>query len=670
MSDTATRSPADLVEQGRTLHREGRLDEAERLYAEALAADEDCAEAHQLMAVIAGQRGRFDEAIVGFRRSIALEGPTPDRLFNLAEAYRWSGKFDSAIGAYNQVLTLDAAFLDAYRNGAEMAKEGAAHAADLGDVELAQRLNRLAAHFLLGLGHASLRGGNESNAGQAYREAVTLNPASAEAFNGLAMIALQRHRPIEAETLGRKALALEPRSPLYLSNLGTALLSQVRIDEATALFRQAIEVDPSFEQARINLEERLLAWLHYRADLKPSAIFAAHRDWGRAAMARARKKDGLPAAFPNSRDPDRPLRIAYVGLDTGSRLAYGCIEPLLANHNPKEVTAVVYSTRGDGAAGALHFKKLVGSFQPLSLKRPQEAESMIRRQAIDILIDVAGHMRHNRLDVFARKPAPIALTWLGYPDTTGLPAIDYRLTDEAADPFGAEELYTERLYRMRAGSLVYRPPQRVPEVAALPAQAPGAVTFGYFDDPRKIAPEVIRVWSSILASLPEARLLLVAAEFADPGLVDRFSADFRAAGVDPARVGMRRAPEAPEKLLGTYAEVDIALDTFPYNNDPTTTCESLWMGVPLLTLSGDRACSRRSASILAQVGLERTISETPDEFADTAVELAQDIDRMRALRAGMRDRMRVSPLMDERGFARRFETALRDMWRQWCKSGT
>src|SRR5262249_35961799 len=347
--------------------------------------------------------------------------------------------------------------------------------------------------------------------------------------------ALERHRPLEAETLAREALTLEPRSPLYLSNLGLTLLSQVRIDEASALFRQALEIDPTFEQAQANSEERVLSWLHYHEDLKPSAVFTAHRDWGRRAIARVRESDEPADSFPNSRDPDRPLRIGYVGLDKASRVAYGCIEPLLANHDPREVSTVAYGTRGDGA-GFLHFKKLVGQFQPLALRGATEAANMIRRQRIDIMIDIAGHMRANRLEVFARKPAPIAVSWLGYPGTTGLPTIDYRITDEVADPAGAEELHTERLYGMREGSLVYRPPRHAPAVAPLPARAPGAVTFGNFDDPRKVASKVIRAWAAILARLPKARLLLVAAEFGNSGYIEPFAAGLQTAGIDSTTV--------------------------------------------------------------------------------------------------------------------------------------
>lgn len=666
MSDAATRSPADLVEQGRALHREGRLDEAERLYAQALAADEEYAEAHQLMAVIAGQRGRFDEAIAGFRRTIALDGPTPERLFNLAEAYRVSGQFDPAVAAYNHVLTLDAAFFDAYQNCAEMAKEASARATSSGNTALAERLKVLAAHYLLGLGNARLRGANEAAAEKAYREAIALDPASADAYNSLGMIALVQHRPIEAETLLRTARALDQKSALFLSNLGLVLLDQVRMDEAAASFRGALEIDASFEQARTNLEERMLPSLHYRADLEAAAIFSAHRDWGRTAVAHAETIFAPSLAFPNPRNPDRPITVAYLGLDTSSRLAHCLFEPLVANHDQRAITTIIYATSGGDASGILHFRKLASSVQPLSLRRAQEAVPMIRKQRVDILIDIAGHSHHNRLDIFACKPAPVAVTWLGYPDTTGLSTVDYRVTDDAADPPGAEELHTERLYRLRAGSLVYRPPPDAPEVAVRQATAPGAITFGNLDDPRKIAPEVMRTWGSILSALPQARLLLQSAEYADTGFVERMRREFGKSGIDLERVAMRPTPTDAQEQLRTYAEVDIGLDTFPYNNDSVTTCEALWMGVPVVTLSGDRSCGRRTASILAQVGLERLMAHKAEEYAAAAVDLAQDPDRLSTLRTGMRDRLRVSPLMDERGFARAFEAALRHMWRDWC----
>jgi predicted O-linked N-acetylglucosamine transferase (SPINDLY family) len=670
MSEAGARSPAELVEEGQYLHRAGELDAAEHRYLQAIAQDHEYADAYQLLAVIAGQRGRFEEAIAGFRRTIGLDGPTPDRLYNLAEAYRVTGEFKSALDAYNQALTIDASYLDAYRSCAAMVKEAAERARANGDSASADRLGRLAAHYLVGLGHACLRTHDVSVAVEAYRESVALDPSRAESYNCLGVIALEAHRPYEAETLCRRALELDPRSPLYLNNLGRVLLSQLRTDGAADLFRRAMEIDPSFAEARVNLEDRILLWLHYRSDLKPSAVFAAHRDWGRRALERAAEIAGPSANFANSRDRDRPLKIAYIGLDTSSRLARGCLEPLLANHDPRQISTVVYATAGSEIAELRRFKGLAGVFRAVHMYRPQEMVKLTRESGIDIVIDLAGHLPHNRLDVFAHKPAPVAVTWLGYPNTTGLPTIDYRITDDIADPPSTEELHVERLYRLRAGSLVYRPPEKAPAVVPPPARAPGAVTFGNFDDPRKISPEAIQAWSSILHALPEAHLILMAPEFADTAFAARIHSVFQAAGIAPIRVELRRTPKGLDDQLASYADVDISLDTFPYNGTPTTICDALWMGVPVITLSGDRSCARTSTSLLSQVGLERLDSQTIVDYGDTATQLAGDLDRLRSLRSGMRDRMRVSPLMDERDFARRFEAALRDMWRRWCKEET
>lgn len=663
MSETPTQTANDLVEKGRVLHRAGRLEEAEQLYARALALDEDCAEGHHLMAVMAGQRGDFNGAISGFRHTIALEGPTPDRLYNLAEAYRVAGDFDSALEAYTQVLTMDAAYLDAYRSCAAMAKDAAALAAEGGDAASADQLAKLAAHHLVGLGHACLRAQDVPAAAQAYRDSLDLDATRADAYNCLGAIALEGDRPIEAEALCRRAHALEPKSPLFINNVGRALLAQVRTDDAAAWFRQAIEVDPSFEEARTNLRDRLLAWLLYRADLNLGAIVAAHREWGRAALAEAPEIPAMPAILTTARDLDRPLRVGYVGVDTRASLTHSFLVPLLANHDRSAVRANLYMTAGSGT-DKKQFAEIVDRFQPLVLRRAKETARIIRKAGIDVLVDVAGHLPHNRLDVFAVKPARVSATWLGYPATTGLTTVDYRITDDVVDPPGAEELYTERLFRIAGGAQVFRPAAEAGDVAMPPAGTPGAITFGNFDDPRKISPDTVSAWSKILRSLPAARLLLVGREFADAAFAAKIHADLTRVGIAAERVSLRHTPERADARLRGYAEVDIALDTFPFNGALTTVCEALWMGVPVIAIDGDRPSARTTMSVLAQVGLERLASHTADEYAETAIELAGDPVRLRSLRSGMRARMKVSPLMDERGFARRFEAALRDMWRR------
>jgi protein O-GlcNAc transferase len=662
----ATPTPLDLVEQGRVLHRAGNLDAAAELYRRALEADADSAEAHQLLAVIAGQRGHFDEAIPGFRRTIALDGPTPTRLFNLAEAYRFAGDFDAALAAYSQALTIDAGFLDAYRNCADAAKETAALFVAQGNAEGADRLNKIAAHYLLGLGHACLRARKLAEAEPAYRQAIALAPDQAEAYNNLVHIALELSRPVEAEQLVRRALAIEPQSAAYASNLGTTLLNQVRLHEAADLFRCAIEIDPSFEGAQTTLRDNMLSWQHYRSDLPAEAVFANHREWGRGAMERAAKVAGTLAPFANRRDPDRKLRIGYLGLDDDPAIRHGFFEPLVAHHDRARFDPVVFALTTNLDARTQRLMKITGEWRRVGLRQAKDVAERMRSNQIDIAIDLAGHLEHGRLDIFALKPAPVCASWLGYPHTTGLPAIDYRITDDIADPAGAEELYTERLFRLTGGAFVFRPPEGAPEVSTLPARAAGAVTFGYFDDPRKISPETIQAWGSVLGALPHARLLLIAPQFADTAYASLLRDGLRAVGIEPARVQMRERSEVEEERPRAYSEIDAVLDSFPYNISRAMACESLWMGAPIVALSGDRPCTRLTASVLARVGLERLDSHTTSEYVETAIELAQDLERLHGLRSGMRERLRVSPLMDESAFARRFEAALRAMWRRWC----
>ena len=663
-------SPADLVEQGRALHRAGDLDAAERLYRRALAEDPDTAEAHQLLAVMAGQRGNLEEAIAGFRRTIALDGPTPTRLFNLAEAYRVAGNFDAALAAYSQALTLDAAFFDAYSNCAEAAKETAAQARAQGNGEAADRLTGIAAHYLLGLGHARLRAKEFVEAERAYREVVALAPDRAEAHNNLGNIAMERHQPVEAEQCFRSGLALEPTSPSFLTNLGTALLNQVRLPEAETLFRRAVDTDPSFEDAEIALRDQLLTWRHYRSDMSPKALFEAHREWGLAAVERGAADASTLPPLRNSREPDRKLSIAYVALDADPGVRHGFFEPLVAHHDRAAFDIAVYALSSNFDARARRLRQITGSWRPVALHRAKEVAEKMRGARIDIAIDLAGHLPHGRLDVFALRPAPVCVAWLGYPGTTGLPTVNYRITDGISDPPGAEELYAESLYRMPGDcSFVFRPPELAPEVAPVRARAAGAVTFGNFDDPRKISPETVAAWGAILESLPASRLLLIAREFADHGYVARLKAQFAAVGIGTARVEMREGADTEEDRFRAYAEADILLDTFPYNMSRAAACEALWMGVPIAAVSGDWPSARLTASVLAQVGLERLDSHTPKEFVETAIELAEDLGRLHQLRAGMRQRLRVSQLMDEAAFTRRFEAALRDMWHRWCRTG-
>jgi predicted O-linked N-acetylglucosamine transferase (SPINDLY family) len=293
-----------------------------------------------------------------------------------------------------------------------------------------------------------------------------------------------------------------------------------------------------------------------------------------------------------------------------------------------------------------------------------QLERAIRDDGIDLLVDLAGHTKLNRLPVLARKPAPLQFTWLGFPDTTGVAAIDFRITDAIADPPGpADALHAEALLRLPGPFLCYLPPPDAPPVRARPAGV--ALTFGSFNNLDKLSAQTVALWARVLLAVPESRLLLKSARTRVPEAVERIHAAFAAQGVAPARVVFAAWRERRSDHLAAYADVDVALDTFPYHGT-TTTCEALWMGVPVVTRTGGTHVSRVGASVLAHAGLPELVVAGDDAFVAAAAGLAGDAARRAALRAKLRERLAASPLTDAAAFTRGLEDAYRAAWRSWC----
>jgi len=297
----------------------------------------------------------------------------------------------------------------------------------------------------------------------------------------------------------------------------------------------------------------------------------------------------------------------------------------------------------------------------------EQLAQRVREDGIDILVDLAGHTANNRLPVFAGKPAPVQVTWLGYPNTSGVPAMDYRLTDARADPPGvADTLHTETLVRLPGCFLSYHPPEDAPAVGPLPMLSTGSVTFGSFNNLAKTTPAVIRVWAQILNAVPGARLLLKSRATGDPDVRQRLQRLFAEQDIDAGQLAFQDSVPSFQGHMAAYNQVDIALDTFPYNGT-TTTCEALWMGVPVITLAGQVHAARVGVSLLTDVGMESLIARDTEAYVALAVQLAQQPDRLTALREQLRERLRHAPLCDAPGFTRNLEAALRDIWARWCR---
>ena len=431
----------------------------------------------------------------------------------------------------------------------------------------------------------------------------------------------------------------------YMANV---LKAQGKMKEAIIHYRQALSLNPGMTGAHSDM---LLALNYDPPDAE--SVFDEHVKWGR--------RHGYTGAnafqHRRSQASDRPLRVGYVSPDFYRHAVTFFFEPLLANHDRSRVVPVCYSLsrKSDDVTARLHSQ--AAEWRNVFAMGDEQLANQIYADGIDILVDLAGHMGENRLTVFSRKAAPIQVSWLGYPNTTGLTTIDYRLTDALADPPGlTDRFYTEHLYRLPRGFLCYRPSESAPAVGPLPSTATGAMTFGSFNNLSKVTSGTVAVWSSLLQAVPGSRLIIKNASFTDIPTRQPYYEMFEKHGIGRERLDFRGMQRDLADHQSVYNEIDIALDPFPYNG-ATTTCEALWMGVPVIAHAG-----RVGVSILTQMQLTDFIAGSTDDYVRIAVELANDPARLSQLRGTLRRRMAGSPLCDAKGFARALEDAYRTMW--------
>jgi predicted O-linked N-acetylglucosamine transferase (SPINDLY family) len=433
------------------------------------------------------------------------------------------------------------------------------------------------------------------------------------------------------------------------------LKDQGNLDEAVACHRRALELKPDYAEAHSNL----LFDLQYCPGVTPEALAAAHAEYDR------RHAASLRGAFVGQEkvgDRRGRLRWGFVSPDLGRHPVGYFLVRVLENLSRKRQATICYSDRIVKDDLTHRIQAAVTGWRDATGISDQRLAEQIRADRIDILFDLAGHTAGHRLLVFARKPAPIQVTWAGYAGTTGLKAMDYLLADRYEIPAGAERHYQERVLRMPDGYVCYDPPAYAPAVTPLPALDRGQVTFGCFNNPAKVTPQVIEAWARILRRLSGARLVLKFRGFDDHGVARRFAEMFAAQAIAPGRLELLGfSPHA--ELLAEYRRIDLALDCFPYSGG-LTTCEALWMGVPVITCPWETFASRHSLSHLSNVGLTETIARDVDEYVELAVSLAGDVPRLAALRAGLRQRMAASPLCDGKRFAGHLMSLLRGVWEE------
>ena len=471
----------------------------------------------------------------------------------------------------------------------------------------------------------------------------------------LANICRDTGRLSQAVRYQQQAVELSPDSPELRTTLGEYLIRMGRTREGIDLLRKAVETSPD----KVN-HSKYLWHLHQTADIDRDVLFEEHKRWARihapAELARV--------SHDNTIDPDRRLRIGYISPDfCGHSVSY-FFEPILEAHDAEAVEVYGYGDVSCPDQVTEELKVKFGHYRNICGLRDQEVAKMIEQDKIDILVDLAGHTSGNRLGVMARKPAPVQVTYLGFPDTTGMGQIDYRLTDETADPPDAQRFHTEKLVFLPGGFLCYKPPGFAPPVNSLPAIEKGCFTFGSFNNNCKIQPDMMRLWAEILKRRESSRLLLKFGGGDDPAVRDHYLREFESFGISRERVDIcGRKPTIEHFRM--YGRVDMALDTYPYNGT-TTTCEAMWMGVPTLSLAGKAHASRVGLSILSRVGLSDFAASTPAEYVEKAVAFSGELDNLAKIRASLRSMMFNSPLCDKKRFTKNLEAAYRAMWRQWC----
>ncbi|HIJ88369.1 MAG TPA: tetratricopeptide repeat protein [Desulfuromonadales bacterium] len=498
-------------------------------------------------------------------------------------------------------------------------------------------------------------------ANQCFSTALVLNPRHVESLTYMGIMMIQFCQFDNALIALGNALAIEPKNVLALNNLGRAFKMMGRPEEATLWYLRALEIAPR----DVGIIGNYLFALNYCADLSPE--FVAQEHFRLAPSAHRIDFDATPV--PLQRKESGKLRIGYVSGDFYTHSVAYFVEPILIHHDYDTFSVVCYSLGTTSDATTDRIKDLPCLWRDMVGAAPDALAYQIREDRIDILVDLAGYTADNRIGAFASCPAPLQVSWIGYPNTSGLPQIDYFLTDSVCAPPGmTDHLFSERLWRLPRIFCCYLPPMEFPTVVPSPYLVNNFVTFGSFNNFGKVTPQQIILWARILRAVPGSRLYLKSMSLGDRSVKESVLAQFDAEGVDGDRIDMRTVTTTPLEHLHEYSRVDIALDTYPYHGT-TTTCEALWMGIPVISRAGVTHASRVGVSLLQHVGCADCIAVNAEDYVVRAVALAQEPARLTALRTQLRGMMASSALMDVAGVTIEVEAAFVAMYELKCREG-
>ncbi|KAL6133672.1 hypothetical protein ACLB2K_065906 [Fragaria x ananassa] len=692
-----------LTDLGTSLKLAGNTQDGLQKYYEALKTDPHYAPAYYNLGVVYSEMMQFDTALTCYEKA-ALERPMYAEAYcNMGVIYKNRGDLESAIACYERCLAVSPNF--------EIAKNNMAIAlTDLGTkVKLEGDIDQGIAYYKKALYYNWHYADAMYNLGVAYGEmlkfdmaivfyelAFHFNPHCAEACNNLGVIYKDRDNLDKAVECYQLALSIKPNFSQSLNNLGVVYTVQGKMDGAASMIEKAIIANPTYAEAYNNLgvlyrdagniamaidayeqclkidpdsrnagQNRLLA-MNYIHDGHDDKLFVAHRDWGRRFM----RLFSQYTSWDNIKDPERPLVIGYVSPDYFTHSVSYFIEAPLAHHEYAKYKVVVYSAVVKADAKTIRFRERVlkkgGIWRDIYGIDEKKVASIIKEDKVDILVELTGHTANNKLGTMACRPAPVQVTWIGYPNTTGLPAIDYRITDSLADSPDSEQQHVEELVRLPECFLCYTPSPEAGPVFPTPALSNGFITFGSFNNLAKITPKVLQVWARILSAIPNSRLVVKCKPFSCDSVRERFLSTLEQLGLEPLRVDLLPLILLNYDHMQAYSLMDISLDTFPYAGT-TTTCESLYMGVPCVSMGGSVHAHNVGVSILSKVGLGNLIAKNEEEYVQLAVQLASDITALSNLRMSLRDLMSRSPVCDGPKFTLGLESAYRNMWRKYCK---
>ena len=597
----------------------GQLQSAEAILRQILQQQPARAGALHLMGVLAHKAGKPRIAIDLIGKAIEIQPNVAQFHSNRGEMCRMLGRLNEAIRHGEQAIKLSP--------------------------------NQALAHSNLGIAYFDIR--NLDRAAACQHNALLIDPEFTQALNNLGSIKNEQKDFEGAIACFRRLLALVPNHAEALNNLGQALIDAGQLADAVESHRHALKINPDYTDCNSNL----LFALNFTASHSPAYYLEQAREFGRRVSAR------IPARYSSWNVPATPerLRVGLVSGDFRNHSVGHFLEGLITNIDPARVELNAYPTRNREDQLTQRIRPCFSAWKPIQGMSDESAARMIHADGIDILLDLSGHTALNRLPVFAWKPAPIQVTWLGLPATSGMAEMDYVLADPHALPPGNENHFMETVWRMPETYLCLTAPDSPVKVAPLPASSSKEITFGSFNNLSKMNDSVVAVWARILKAVPGSRLLLKTKQLSDPILCEKTRQRFAAHGISPDRLLLNGILDALDEHLDTYNKVDIALDTFPYPG-VTTSLEALWMGVPVLCMRGDRLLHNTSASIASNAGLAGWLAADEDEFVSKAVAYANSLEHLATLRAGLRQQVLSSPLFDAPRFARNFEDALWGIW--------